>query len=133
MRKIEIVRSYMHCIANYKCPSQRTSPSLRRKLSIMFPALQQHDKTLHTVINLLPALPFSYLGEVEDTTPTCTKGRPGSFVCSGIACRRAALCGLTSRSCCMSLGSTEKTFCRSPFSFRQADAESALALPDCCS
>lgn len=74
-----------------------------------------------------------YLGEVEDTTPTCTNGRPGSFVSSELPCRRAALCGLKSRSCCMSLGSTEKTVRRSPFSFWQDDAESALALPDCCS
>ena len=117
------------------CAGSQGTPSLITDGSnniIAFAVLQQHENTIHAIVNLFTSHAFQYyLGEVEDTPPTCTNGRPGSFISSELPCRRAALCGFKSRSCCMSIGSTQKTACRSPFSFWQVDADSALALPDC--
>lgn len=61
---------------------------------------------------------------------------PGSFVdCSPrliLPWMREALLGLKSKSCCMSLGSTLNTACRSPFSFWHAAEESAFPPLNCC-
>jgi hypothetical protein len=92
--------------------------------------LQQREKTTYNKApNPDPCFAI-YLDDVEDTTPICKDGRPGSFVGSELNCKRAALSGFISKSCCMSLGRTLNTACRSFFNFWQVSVKSTAALPN---
>ena len=66
-----------------------------------------------------------YLGD-----PICKDGWPWGFVGSQLTCKRVALSGFISKSCCMSSGRTLNTACRSFFNFWQVSAKSTPALPD---
>lgn len=98
----------------------------------LYSVLLQHEKILCTKTTLVSFFFSHYLGDVEDTTATCTSGRPGSFVNSGLPWRRDALWGFESITCCMSFESTLKTAWRSPLSFWQVAMESTPPIPDCC-